>query len=221
MLANQYPSGTEPNALSQHTEVPSFDILCGRSKLAESFTNRLVDKGLRADKEASIKLIIDVQRGFALDTLRKLRHSHRHRSSKMRIAVVTFSFCPEYWEDLWDLHPDALVVDAGYEHNYEDIIYRVARGEQYRSLPIYSSTLNTTERKVLSSVARGLSNKQIADELTLQEKTVTNALTRIYKKLRLKSRTQAMLYYWSIWHTLDGAPADISSLPAQQAARTL
>ena len=39
-------------------------------------------------------------------------------------------------------------------------------------------------------VARGLTNRQIADELVLQESTVGNHLQRIYARLGLNGRAQ-------------------------------
>jgi DNA-binding NarL/FixJ family response regulator len=39
-------------------------------------------------------------------------------------------------------------------------------------------------------VAAGSSNKQVAARLYLSEKTVENALTRVYAKLGVRSRTQ-------------------------------
>ena len=54
--------------------------------------------------------------------------------------------------------------------------------------------LTPGEMEVLLLVARGLDNPEIAGQLALTEKTVTNRLTGIYKKLHLNNRTQAALY---------------------------
>ncbi|MBC9956647.1 response regulator transcription factor [Yimella sp. cx-51] len=51
--------------------------------------------------------------------------------------------------------------------------------------------LTEQERKVLLHVADGMTNRQIAAELFLAEKTVKNYLTSILAKLGLGSRTQA------------------------------
>jgi two-component system nitrate/nitrite response regulator NarL len=42
-------------------------------------------------------------------------------------------------------------------------------------------------------VARGLSNKAVARELDLQEKTVKHHMTRILNKLQVKNRTEAAI----------------------------
>src|SRR6266508_1669937 len=53
---------------------------------------------------------------------------------------------------------------------------------------------NVREAEVLELVARGLSNRQIADALTVSEKTVSVHITNLLSKLGLASRTQAALY---------------------------
>jgi NarL family two-component system response regulator LiaR len=54
--------------------------------------------------------------------------------------------------------------------------------------------LTPKEKKVLRLVARGKSNREIADSLFISEKTVKNHVGNILGKLRLSNRTEAALY---------------------------
>lgn len=57
------------------------------------------------------------------------------------------------------------------------------------------TTLSCRELDVLASLATGKTNLQIADELHVSEKTVKNHLYRIYKKLGISSREEAIIYF--------------------------
>ncbi len=55
--------------------------------------------------------------------------------------------------------------------------------------------ISERELKVISFVADGLSNKEIAEELCLSEGTVRNYISNILDKLGLRDRTQLAVYY--------------------------
>jgi DNA-binding NarL/FixJ family response regulator len=57
------------------------------------------------------------------------------------------------------------------------------------------NTLSRREIDVIRLVAEGLSNRSIAEKLTISEKTVTTHLNHIFEKLGVESRLQAALLY--------------------------
>ncbi|MCE7004849.1 response regulator transcription factor [Kibdelosporangium philippinense] len=61
------------------------------------------------------------------------------------------------------------------------------------SLSIHQQALTPRERDVLSMLGRGLSNRDIADELGLAERTVKVHVGNVLAKLGVPSRTQAAL----------------------------
>lgn len=58
--------------------------------------------------------------------------------------------------------------------------------------------LSSREAEVAELVTKGLSNKEVANQLFVTEKTVKFHLTNIYKKMNVKSRAQ--LIVWCLPH---------------------
>ena len=61
--------------------------------------------------------------------------------------------------------------------------------------PSNEAHLSTREIEVLSLLSRGLSNKEIADEMRLSFETVRSYLKTIYEKLHVRCRTEAVIRY--------------------------
>ena len=54
--------------------------------------------------------------------------------------------------------------------------------------------LTTRELEVLKLVAKGMSNREVADALYISENTVKNHVRNILEKLHLHSRMEAVMY---------------------------
>jgi DNA-binding NarL/FixJ family response regulator len=94
-----------------------------------------------------------------------------------------------------DVDPPALAaairaVHAGHVLLHPDVAALLATGTR----PVDTGTLTARERDVLVQVARGRSNREIARELGLAEKTVKTHMSAILAKLGVQDRTQAALF---------------------------
>jgi DNA-binding NarL/FixJ family response regulator len=69
-------------------------------------------------------------------------------------------------------------------------VRRIASGDEHDEL----AQLTQQERKILALVAEGKTNKEIADEVFLSDKTVKNYVSSILSKLNLQRRAQAAAY---------------------------
>ena len=101
------------------------------------------------------------------------------------------------------------IVDSG-----SDILKRaiqvVHRGEQYiepilmpklreqienqKNPETKDDKLSKREFEILKLVAVGMYNKEIADQLSISEKTVKNHMSSIFRKIKVSDRTQAAVY---------------------------
>jgi len=187
------------SAAAQATQ-PMFTIACGVALVTHTLIDTLEMQGFHYDPAASISVILDIPRGFALQTLEHANSGGAHR------VVVTWSFCPEYWEDLWDLRPDILIVGDGLTLDLATAVTAAAQGRRYRQTPDARSALSPAERRVLRLLAHNCSNEQIAERLSVRPQTVKNLVTVIYHKLDLTNRNEALLYYWDIWHVIGREP---------------
>lgn len=62
--------------------------------------------------------------------------------------------------------------------------------------------LNEKEYAIMELVAKGLNNKELAEELFLSEGTVRNYLSIMLEKLNLRDRTQLAIFYYTDGRTL-------------------
>jgi DNA-binding NarL/FixJ family response regulator len=111
---------------------------------------------------------------------------------------------------LKDVSPDDLV----------NIIRRVSNGEylindkvfsqpavasrvlkEFRELAVYGqeaapifAPLSPREVEILDNIAQGMTNKQVAYQLSISEQTVKNHMSSILRKLSVNDRTQAVVY---------------------------
>ena len=67
-------------------------------------------------------------------------------------------------------------------------------GRQAGNVRLAPPPLTERELEVIRALARGMSDRQIAQSLGISEKTVRNHTSNIYRKLHIFDRTQAVIY---------------------------
>jgi two-component system response regulator DevR len=75
------------------------------------------------------------------------------------------------------------------------VLNLVRKGSNPPNEPDKLATLSAQERRVLALVAEGKTNKEIAEEMELSDKTVKNYLSNIFEKLKINRRSQAAVLY--------------------------
>ena len=130
----------------------------------------------------------------------------------MKVVILTVSEASDDVTSALNAGAQGYVLKGVGSKMLAEILQGVARGETYvspvlaarmlanlrdmnaRSSPANPlSLLTQRERQILEFVGSGLSNKEVAIRLALQEKTVKHHMTRIMAKLRVRNRTEAAM----------------------------
>jgi DNA-binding NarL/FixJ family response regulator len=89
------------------------------------------------------------------------------------------------------IHPDIAKKLGGLLHPIQT--QKSSKGTSKKVLSEYG--LSHTEEQIVSRIASGFSNKEIAQQLFLSEGTIKNYITDILGKLTLRDRTQIAIFY--------------------------
>jgi DNA-binding NarL/FixJ family response regulator len=73
-------------------------------------------------------------------------------------------------------------------------LFSAIRGMSQASDTGNADGLTARELEILAHIAAGNSNREIAEKMSLSEKTIKNYLSAIFRKLQIKDRTQAAVY---------------------------
>ena len=97
---------------------------------------------------------------------------------------------------LKDVEPDEIADGIRRVHRGEALLHPKIAARVMREVTAEkeADVLTARELDVLRALARGLSNKAIAEELVVSEKTIKTHVSNILAKLHLADRTQAALY---------------------------
>lgn len=93
--------------------------------------------------------------------------------------------------------PSLRAVSMGQSVFGEDIVSKIPSLISNSNRPDFSAFgITEKELEIITTVAEGLSNKEIASKLYLSEGTVRNTISTILEKLNLRDRTQLAVFYY-------------------------
>ncbi|WP_293911114.1 helix-turn-helix transcriptional regulator [Deinococcus sp.] len=139
---------------------------------------------------SSMQLILDIPFGFAARTVTP--------EMAWKCFILTENACAEYLDDLWNMNIVGLACNIHTLTALVELLCQASSGERVRFTPTERSPLTKGEAELFRLVARGLSNKEIARQLDLALPTVQNGLTRVFQKLGVEGRGEAILIYWGV-----------------------
>ena len=139
--------------------------------------------------------------------LRKIKEENM----KVKTVMLTIHEGREYLMETMELGALGYVLKDSDSHSLSKAIRDAYTGESYIEPKLAASLvrdfntakssrirreseLTRREYEVLSLIAEGLNNKNIADKLFISEKTVKNHVSNIFRKINVNDRTKAAIY---------------------------
>lgn len=141
-----------------------------------------------------------------IDVLQKIRN----RNMNIRVLILTVHNEVEYLVKAVDIGVNGYLMKDSTSGELRKAIYSVMNNENYIQpslIPLLNSKLvardidsekiedlTKREMEVLINIANGMSNKEIASNLNISERTVKNHISNIFKKIDVSDRTQAAVF---------------------------
>ncbi|GAE37169.1 response regulator [Halalkalibacter akibai] len=152
-------------------------------------------------------IIMDInlpeQNGVAIT--RQLKNDFK----EIKILMLTMHSHEEYFMSAIREGADGYLLKDAPSDQVVEAIRTVMRGEavihpsmtkkllnfhQQQSATAKETELSEREKEVLACLVQGLSNKEIAEKLFISDKTVKIHVSKIFKKINVKSRSQAVIH---------------------------
>lgn len=168
---------------SQEIDVVLIDIHIFRENM-ENIKEQIINRTGGSD----IKVIVMASEGeqyYIKETIKAGAHGYLLKE----MDVFTFV------EAIKTIHQGISYVHAAVTHDLVEDYRRILRScaeeqpEVKRPLHLYTKR----ECEVLQLLTDGKSNREIAEELNISEKTVKNHVSSLFKKMKVKDRTQAVV----------------------------
>ena len=131
----------------------------------------------------------------------------RENNSTIKVLMLTLHNEVEYLMKAVDYGVDGYIMKDSESAELKRAIYKVVSGKTYILISELNfrlanrdvekdkiNFLTKRELEVLIQVASGMSNKEIAINLDISERTVKNHISNIFKKIDVSDRTQAAVF---------------------------
>ena len=141
-----------------------------------------------------------------IDVLKKLKETE----SDVKVLILTVHNELEYLLKAIDIGVDGYILKDSESSELKKAIDIICKGKNYIQpslIPALNNQLanrdidkdkidllTSREYEVLIQVANGMSNKEIATNLNISERTVKNHISNIFKKIDVSDRTQAAVF---------------------------
>lgn len=167
--------------------------------------NECLDK-LKIFMPDVLLLDINMPEKNGIEVLQELKE----KKSKVRILILTVHNELEYLLKAVDIGVDGYILKDSESSELKKAIQSICRGENYIQASLIPAlnnrlvnrdidkdkidSLTNRELEVLIQVTNGMSNKEIATNLNISERTVKNHISNIFKKIDVSDRTQAAVF---------------------------
>ena len=186
----------DDHALMRNAVRSTFECVEGVEIVGESDTGRGV---LALARSVPADLVLLDLRMPGMDGLHCLDALRAHHP-ELKVVIFTAVDDPMCISEAMERGASGYVMKSVDPSDLAAVLRQICDGNMFRAVTNGGSDssgaaaalgLTMKERKVLEALARGLSNRAIAQELWLTEQTIKFHLTNIYRKLGVTSRTEA------------------------------
>lgn len=164
-----------------------------------------IDKVVRYNPDVLL-LDINMPKMNGIEVLENIRD----RGLNQKVIILTVHNEVEYMLKAMDLGVNGYILKDSCSREIKQAIYSVIKGEvfiQKELVPVLNSkllkrdidkekikSLTNRELEILKLVSYGKSNKDLASDLNISERTVKNHLSSLFKKIDVEDRTQAAVF---------------------------